>query len=99
MTPTIMVSLALLLATSATLAASQPTPDDMPHEPDQPLPDDPVEHFGAEDDAATTAFLAALHADSPCEPPVQGSDEWWVAELNRVRGVLDAAVAAFGEAC
>ncbi len=99
MIPTIMVSLALLLATSATLAASQPTPDDdMPHEPSQVLPDEPVEHVGAEDDDATTAFFAALHAEDPrCEPPVQGCDEWWAAELRRFRGVLDEAVAAFAE--
>ena len=103
MIPTIMVSLALLLATSATLAGSRPTPDDdMPHEPSQVLPDEPVdqpvEHVGAEDDDDTAAFLAALHTAPPAEPPAEGSDEWWTAELNRVRSVLDAAVAAFGEA-
>src|SRR6266545_5397554 len=97
MIPTIVVSLALLLATSAPLAGHH-MPDDMPHKPSQVLPDEPVEHVGAEDDDDTAAFLAALHTAPPAEPPSEGSNEWWAAELHRVRGVLDAAVAAFGEA-
>ncbi len=97
MIPTIMVSLALLLATSATLAGHHTPDDDMLHEPSQP-PDEPVEHAGAQDDDDTAAFFAALHTAPPAEPPSEGSNEWWAAELHRVRGVLDEAVAAFGEA-
>ncbi len=66
MIPTIVVSLALLLATSATLAGHH-MPDDMPHKPSQVLPDEPVEHVGAEDDDDTAAFLAALHTAPPAE--------------------------------
>ena len=67
----------------------------------------PAEHEGiapswTDDDRLTpgvTQWLEQLHtppAPEPVEPPAEGTDEWWVAELNRVRGVLDEAVATFG---
>jgi hypothetical protein len=46
------------------------------------------EHAGAQDDDATTQWLAQLHTDpTPQTPkPVEGSDEWWDAALHNLTG-------------
>jgi hypothetical protein len=46
----------------------------------------PEEHVGAEDNAATGEWLEEIHR------PVEGSDEWWDAEFDRITKRFDEAI-------
>lgn len=47
---------------------------------------EPATHVGVGDDAATGEWLDVIHR------PVEGSDEWWSAELAALSGRLDEVV-------